>query len=269
MPNLDNPAGRLLHLLEQGQELRAKNLTCEGAWALLLNPSGGKATRGGLLEGLALVFQLPDSISRAATRVKAVNREILLEWLPQVCEILGDIHMKEPWQPFIARFDKTLLYGLRICDDVLSRAKVEAVVKPRDLNDIQEKIWELHGDLEEAELDEDLKQWMLERLVMIEKAIAEHSLMGADPMVRAVEATVASAALKSPTIDTGSQAFSKFCNFLRWAGVVVGLTTGAIQIGKDATRLLTSDSDATQVVISDRDSANPDQETDPANKSGE
>ena len=67
-----------------------------------------------------------------------------------------------PWKQFIGKYDKSVIYGMEICSDLLSRECPEQVAEENLLSKLKEQLEELLNSIDSETLDEDLRKFIYE-----------------------------------------------------------------------------------------------------------
>ena len=187
MANINNPAGRLYLILAEGRKKGLNTITGD-VWPNLLDvPQDDSAT---LLRKLGQVMALPAVIRDEVYRLENVDHSLLLQWLPKVNEAFRSLNLQSKWHEFIGYIDDAALYGLQICDDMLSRTQRNVQVNEDELMKIHAEALELFQEILHAEIDPELKKHLLEQLRLIDNAIQDYRIGGIKPIETALDATL-------------------------------------------------------------------------------
>ena len=183
---------------------------------------------------------LPSSIKEAMSYIDNIDHDIYLRWLPQVEASFSSVNFDAQWRHFIDRFDGEIMYGIEICAERLSRERPEKTANEELLAGLSEKVNELLSELDTAELSANAWLYIHDHLVRTKEAIEEYRIRGIKPLEEAFQQSVGGVVL-SPEIYKETQRTQKGKRFWEIMGrlaIVVSLTVGSVQIGKDIVSLL-------------------------------
>lgn len=238
MENLNNPAGRLLVLLRAGRDKKKHNLPAVDVWSDLLNVPVDDKTR--LLREIGRVFQIPALIRSRIEQIPTVDPIVYLKWLPKLEQAFIVSTLAGPWRGCIDYVDDVAIYGIEVCDELLSRHSREKTLPRDQLDNLLRDTESLVHEVADCSIDEDLRQYILKHLEIVDRAIRDYILHGAQPLQEAVEAAVGSLVLNQETYKRTSETEvgGKFWKVMGRALMLVGITAATIQIGKDVVKLL-------------------------------
>lgn len=209
----NNPAGRLLDLIKDGQKLDRGQRSSE-AWSELLGVSKGDFPT--LLRRVGLVMRLPDLIREQMSCLKKINHKLYLDWLPQIDAQLKQLNFDLQWEHVLRPFDSKTLSQLAICDDLLKENRPEPSLSEQQLKDIKTEVQEFFKEVEESEIDSDLKDYILDQLKTISDAIIEYKISGCEPLKKTIEKVFGSILFNSEKIE---RLKAKYQNY--WTGLCV------------------------------------------------
>ena len=191
MTKLNNPAARLhalLHKAKQNTELRNKPST--ESWSMLLNvPTDNQAL---MLKRLGGVMELPSVIKGRIENLAEVNHDLYMRWLPKVEEAFRANHLAGGFHGFIDKIDDTTLLGIEHCAAILSQRDPDPEIKAEELESLRQQVDDLIKEMTDAEIDPDLRKFILKHLFAIRNAIDEYQVFGSKPLVTAFGQAVAS-----------------------------------------------------------------------------
>ena len=147
---------------------------------------------------LARLGELAKLAVRAEQQVRATARldpNRYLSWKPEVWAALGAISLVGDLSSFVKPLQVNgfqPLERLQYCADGLSRERGEKELEEEELKEIQKEIDELENAVRQAEIDGELKLYLLEQLRLMTDAIRQYHLFGLDPLQRAVNETLGS-----------------------------------------------------------------------------
>ncbi len=183
---------------------------------------------------------LPSEIREEILETHDTPHDLLLKWLPKVEGAFSNMNMQTKWADFIDKFDDTVIYGLEMCSDALSRQRPERTISNDDRTNILETINDLISDLDNQKFPPKLKVLIYEHLRLIRNAIEEYEIRGIDAIKGEVHKVIGSVVLDpTPWDDTKDTKFGK--NFWEAMNKLVILTAaygGLSVIGTDVVHLL-------------------------------
>ncbi|MGB5962046.1 MAG: hypothetical protein WBG73_15360 [Coleofasciculaceae cyanobacterium] len=199
----NNPAGRLYEILTKAIEIgrlvpsrRGTNTEFPSerrvfvvlAKALEIdNPDSFE-----LFDGIAKLSALVNDTELAINKTQDVNIELYLRAINEVKEAFNNLHVNLPedWLLIANKIDKSTLEKLEFCADVLSRQQGEIVLNNEELNELFDEVRTLLEKVLDADLDKDIKSFMLEKLKDIDQAIINYKFQGSKGLIQAIESTL-------------------------------------------------------------------------------
>jgi len=185
--NTDNPAKRLLHILEEGKKENPSS-NCRDVWFKLLEVEDENFSI--LISRLGKVMELPEQI---VSQVRSHNpdRQNYKHFIKQVERAFSTQHLNGMWREFDDHIDEHTITYLDMADTMLDIAKNTEILEKEVLSEMREKINDLlTGILEEENIDEHFKKYIVNYLRKITKAIEEYKISGATPIVESIEQTL-------------------------------------------------------------------------------
>jgi hypothetical protein len=204
----NNPAGRLLDLIAEGDKLRGQKLKSAAAWARILDVP--EDNRGLLLQRVGPVLGLPNEIRLAVEALNDVDHDLMLERQDQVVIALQR-PLESQWDDVLSTLDETTRYSLRHISDRLSRSSEEPSIEEAELKRLLTSVRELIDEVTAAGLPTDFRSTLLRALRTIELALLEARVRGAEGIQSAVETAVGVMAFGyRPQEDEGNGEKSRF-----------------------------------------------------------
>ena len=141
---------------------------------------------------------------------------------------------------FSATFDKIALENLEHCADILSRERSEKTIDPKELAKIANDAKQLRRETEAAEIDVELKAYILEGLDDITSAIDDYDLEGIASLEHGVERAFGTILLKKEKADKAVKTVigSRFGQLLYNLYLIVSIANGALQLPYNVRQLL-------------------------------
>lgn len=230
MARTNNPAGRLHELLVAARAVSPQK-GMKAIWMEVLE-ADGDAT---LLRRLGQVYTLPGDIRSQVKAHPEENEELLLRPLVKV-EAGLQLPFGAKGQQLRQTVDDAALIGLEWTSERLSQVRGEPAVAEDDLKQLQVLVQELFEEVLRAEIDDELRTFLLRHLQTMEAAIEEVRICGVSAIRDVVEATVGGIGLRmmsrgDESSDEGNRLRTKLARVAARAALLVGLTNGAIQLG--------------------------------------
>lgn len=238
MANPNNPAGRLYNLLKEREKPSFQKMKVRDVWCVLLGV--GVNDTPILLRRIAKVIALPSLIEQQIKQNENIDHSVYLKWLPKVANAFKRLNLEAPWTNFIKPIDDTVVYGLEICSEQLSRKQPETIIKYDEIKKIQGEIDELLHEITSSNIDKYLKEYLTTHIKDIMDAIEEYELEGIVPIRKALESTIGAMVIQ-PEIHQEikvTKLNKKFWTILRKVALIVSLAVNTIQIAEDTIPLL-------------------------------
>lgn len=177
--NTSNPAGRLHTLLTGLREQPAKESVRSG-WSQVLGLPP-KIKLAEFTRSMAMVLALPAEIQDGILVLDDVNHELLLRHMDEITKAVASSvsRMHVPLENVLKLYGDTALLSLEMCSDVLGRKVVEPQVSGEDLEAIARCINEAVAEVQNAEIDGELKTFLLSHLLAMLQAVGEVRIRGA------------------------------------------------------------------------------------------
>ena len=220
MNHSDNPAGRLVLLLEQALEINDQAKMKE-ALAKLFDLKEGNQSE--ILRKLGELQQIPSQIREKVYSLD-VNQELLLEGLKNVERALSSIRFGSQWKIFKKFIDEKTVYSIKVCSDQLSKHAPEQVLTTDELDRLKERVRTFKDQLNEFKVDPELYRFIFEKVDDIERAIFDYNLTGAVLVQKEVESVVGSSFFRSELLRKNESTTKKLFEFIGYVSSIVHLT---------------------------------------------
>ena len=184
MDRLNNPAAHLTALLKRLCNIPPTNPARE-AFAGVLEVNAGDTPAL-----LARIEEMVKLAVRAEEQVRAtpkLNVDRYLNWKKEVYEAFAAISLVGNLAPFLQPLrvnGHQALERLQYCADGLERERGSKELQQQELNEIQKEINDLHSEIRQAELDDELKLYLMEQLRLMTEAINQYHLFGLELVQR-------------------------------------------------------------------------------------
>ena len=220
---IDNPAQRLLDLLEQGNKYK-KAENCREVWRHLLLAEGMEEHH--LLIRLAHAMALPGRIIQVREDNFSTLRGKSNHWKSCIDRAFVSQILNSDWNTFWQHIDDRTLTELGMLSDLFETRGAHAVIAAEEINDLLARITQLRNEIRESGLSATLKTLLLKQLSQIQEALESYSISGVEPVMEAVQSTLGLAVLHPEyrneiSKGTGSQFGEKISSLLTDTASVV------------------------------------------------
>jgi len=235
----DNPAARLLKILEDGKLIQP-HVNCREAWQKLLNVERSDSAL--LMSRLGKVMELPDLIIKDITESYPKQSSTHTHWSTTVNNGFMQQNLNGAWKEFIAHIDSHTISYLSMSADLLDMKSSTQLMNDSDIKSIRSKAEELLNEAIDANLDPEFKKYVVRYLKKIVSAIDEYRVSGAIPISESIECAFGHAFVDEKyrknisTTDFGS----KFVSVLGAMASVVTIAVGLPQLPETFKYLLTA-----------------------------
>lgn len=220
---IDNPAQRLLDLLEQGKGYK-KTDNCRKVWQQILQAEGMEEQH--LLTRLAHAMALPGRIIQVRKDNFSTLRGNSSHWKSHVDAAFVTQSLNSDWSTFWNHIDDRTLTELGMLSDLFETRGAHAGIAAEEINDLLERITQLRNEIRDSGLTGALKTLLLKQLSQIQEALESYSISGVEPVMDAVQSTLGLAVLHTGyrneiSKGTGSQFGEKISALLTDTASVV------------------------------------------------
>jgi hypothetical protein len=189
--NYDNPAARLLTILEKGRKC-TPTTNCRAVWDELLQAQGNSAV---LMARLGKLMELPQLAILALKEEFPEQGDTWSHWESQVSAGFMVQNMHANWDSFISHIDDHTLRYLAMASSLLQAKANTKQIAEADLVSVRETLDAILVEVMSTELPGEVKRYLVRNLRNIVTSIDEYRLTGALPLLDAVETTLGHAAV--------------------------------------------------------------------------
>lgn len=192
---INNPAGRLHEILTKALEIkqvRYNNTSATEVLAEALEIDSNDPRD--FFQGLTNLYNLVKDTKLAIERLKDINHELYLRPIQNIEKALGtkDLGNVE-WKTIRGIIQSDTMALLEVCADALSRKDAETVIDQEHLSELQNEVRLLLEKTMEADLTDEIKSFIFEKLQSIEQAIINYRFYGSAALQKAIEASIGAA----------------------------------------------------------------------------
>lgn len=235
----DNPAARLLKILEEGKASNPK-INCREVWQKLLNVDQSDPAL--LMSRLGKVMELPNLIIRDITENYPKQSTSHSHWSSKVNAGFMQQNLNGIWHEFIVHIDNHTIDYLSMSADLLDMKYSTQIISDIDIKSIRSKVEELLNEAIDADLDVDFKKYVTRYLKKIITAIDEYRISGAIPISESVECAFGHAFVDEKYRENMSttQFGAKFVSVLGAVASIITIAVGLPQLPETFQYLLTA-----------------------------
>jgi hypothetical protein len=178
MPIANNPAGRLYAFLEAAGHVDQK-FSIGRVWASVLEQPGDKTD---VMADFGEVLKLPQQ-TLVAIRQLVNDSEFphYADWRDTVQNVLTR-HWDESWGQVVGALSAQNLKSLKFCDIELARHSTEPTIADDEFHAIFTSVQELLSDVVDADIDKDVRHFVIDHLRTIELALYRFRIGGTKPV---------------------------------------------------------------------------------------
>lgn len=184
---IDNPAQRLLDILETGKK-HPDSQNCRKVWIELLHAEENNEQH--LLSRLAKVMELPGRILQVRTDHFSTLRGKSNHWKSCVDRAFVSQSLNSNWQSFNQHIDPRTISELSMLSDLFETRGAHAAIEASETEALLTKIIELRGEIRSSELSSTMKTMLLRQLSQLQEALESYSISGIEPVMDAVQSTL-------------------------------------------------------------------------------
>jgi len=187
--NTDNPARRLLHILQEGKD-KPHDSPCEEVWFELLEVEDEYENRAVLRSRLGKVMALPEKIVNQMQYHYPNQNSTLKYWIEKINTAFFTQNLDAGWGEFNDHIDKHVINYLSMSADLLDGKGNTQILEADKLLEIRETINDLLTGILEEDIDEHFKAYIVHYLRKIIVAVEEYKISGATPIVESIAQTL-------------------------------------------------------------------------------
>ena len=233
----DNPAARLLAILERGKEFKPDR-NCRECWEELLEAKGDSAM---LMARLGLLMALPQCVVSALIHAYPTQGNTWAHWEGQVSAAFMAQNMHADWKSFAANIDNHSYTYLRLAADLLN-AKDQAQLLERDqVAEVRLRVQEALDAVIGTDIPRALKAQVVRCMKRVLDAMDEYHITGGVGVLEAAEAALGHASVDSEykSFLQNTEIGQKALDAIAAAANLLTISVGIPQLTVVLTQLLT------------------------------
>nr|WP_313227519.1 hypothetical protein [Stenotrophomonas pavanii] len=235
---VDNPAGRLLSIVERGHRIKHQD-SCRESWAILLDvPANDQSL---LMQRVSLVMALPARISDVLKADFPMLYESNAHQHVVSClnKAFINQHMAGNWASFIGHVDGHVASNLKFMSQLFETSRPSKAMSSEEILDIRARTEALINIVISGDFPPAMKKSLVDKLKAVIDALDSYYVFGAEPVLNAVAATIGAAYL-SPDYRAAAntEAGKEFASSLANLANAVTVATAVVQLGISSVPLL-------------------------------
>ena len=209
MSTPNNPAGRLHLILQRAQSLaKTASGSSMNVWPQVLL-CAGDTPRDLLFARIARVQELPNTVNIQMHKVpdlEAIDDYVC--WVADLTDSLRRNNFDESLGNFISAASEANMAWIRQCDRVLQQHFPEPELTKEELKTLRNAAQQLVSEINQSSLDEQLKEYMLYHLDLVDRAIDDYHIVGIESFVRKTESIIGAMVCRSDLTQEATQSQS-------------------------------------------------------------
>lgn len=183
----DNPAARLKAILDAGLKAN-KEQQCFIVWSNILENSPNDIDT--LLARLGKVMELPREIVFLLQKYYHHLVESSTLWRGQIESAFINQQISSKWESFINQINSYCVPHLTFVADILHNKLGTQLAKEEEIAALIEKVSGLISEIENSDLENNLKIYLLRELSVLLQALREYKITGAEMVLKQAESMI-------------------------------------------------------------------------------
>jgi hypothetical protein len=183
---IDNPAGRL-HTIIAAALTQPPNVSVYSVLETTLKVSN----RRDFFERMQYFVALVEQVHSMITTLDESKKVLFEDKFKPINTLVGMNNFELPWKNFTHIFGEAFMHNLAVLSEFAPDIYKEKSIEENLLSDLIFEIDELIKNIQESDLIPELRQLIIDQLLLIQKSIREYFIRGADGLRKAFEACVA------------------------------------------------------------------------------
>ncbi len=183
----DNPAARLKAILEAGLE-ENKDQPCIAVWRKLLEAAPNDT--GDLFSRLGKIMELPREIIFLLQAYSPHQIESSSRWCSPIDNAFTSQQLSGKWESFINHINIYCIDSLGFIADILHSKLNTETAKDEEITNLIDKVKTLISEIENSNLTNELKIYLLRELSVLLQALREYKITGAETVLKQVESMI-------------------------------------------------------------------------------
>ncbi len=180
----DNPAARLLAVLEAGQQ-KNQAMNCREAWQQILGVEKGKDAL--LMSRIGKVMELPEQAIQILSRDFPNQTNTFNHWNAKVNQAFSQQNLNAEWKSFQGHIDAHTLTYLRLTADLIQTKAPTKLLARETMDELRSQVDRLLVEVLDGDFETEIKEYVTRYLRRLIIALDEYRISGAMPVIEAVE----------------------------------------------------------------------------------
>lgn len=234
--NTDNPAGRLLEILEKAKKLSQSQDWLTNWSALLETPKENRILLIGRIGG---VMALCSEIHESLTKIEDYDETRGLSWSNNLITAFNE--GPKSWSGFVQRINDPVLDGLYAVSHVISRSCPEPTVAKEELDQINNETLKMIDFIKNSALHSELKSYLVGQLRSLLATIDSYQIGGGAPIQAVMEQITGHLVLNQNKISSEDESqknaiqnilgfTSRVFEYLKKPIILIGVSADAVQL---------------------------------------
>lgn len=234
---LDNPAARLLSILERGNQI-ADSKSCREAWSELLDVN--KGDHAVLMGRIGRVMALSTDIIERLENIGGIKVDRYMHWVKPLENAFIKNNLNGQWKEFKGQINVHVINYLSMTSDLLSHKCPEPIISESHLDSIIRSARSMIDDVRKAELPEDIKEFMIRHLYKVCVAVEEYIIRGSESVSAVAESAFGYGVLHGDSVELAktNEVAKKFWQSMANIALIVSISTGVQQLAPPIIDLL-------------------------------
>lgn len=234
---LDNPAARLLSILERGNQL-PETKSCRDAWCELLDVK--KSEHAILMGRIGRVMALSTDIVERLENIGGIKVDRYMHWVKPLENAFIKNNLNGPWKEFRGQINTHVINYLSMTSDLLSHKCPEPIISESNLDTILNTARGLIDDVRKSDLPADIKEFMIRHLYKICLAVEEYIIRGSESVSTVIESAFGYGVLHGESVELAktNPVAKKFWQSMANIALIVSVSTGVQQLAPPIMNLL-------------------------------
>lgn len=178
---------------------------------------------GALLTAVAALIELTAKAKNEIQDLDGVNTSLMLEPIARVEAALSRTNLEAGWESFRGFLDDKTMYGLQLCADMTARRTVVRPIDHKEIEALLEVVETLQGELLEAQLPADLKEYLSAELAKIREALILYRIRGTEGLEEILKRIAGGLLFESSRFEQAASDTLAQKYLRRFSGVVISL----------------------------------------------
>lgn len=234
---INNPAARLLNILEKGKEL-APDTSCRKAWCSIL--SVDIKDKAILMGRLGHVMALPAEILARLKSIDGIKVDRYTHWHLPIDSAFSRNNLQGKWSEFNNHIDTHVINYLSMTADLLSIKTPDPTIPSASLESILSNSRNLIEEVKASDIPPKTKDFMIKQLYKVCLAVEEYEINGAETISSAVESAFGYGVLNGEAVELAktNPLSKKFWQQMANIALIISISTGVQQLAAPIVKLL-------------------------------